>query len=219
MISVVVPVLIRTDEQITMTARCLESAQKTQQDFELVIVETESRYFQDSADIHIYEKKKTNATKSINRGFKVASGDYVVLLTNDVVLDDRWLECLLDCFNSKHDCGLATLATTQLGHAQKDEISEGVWFSVAMMQKEYALFDESYVNSWDDTDLIMKMYLKGFKMYRNFNCVVDHLVGQTQYADTLHRVNFEKNRRNFMNKYSDYKNNRMYKILTEGVIL
>ena len=72
-----------------MTLQCLESSLLTdvpEDDVEYVIVETESDYFKDYADIHIYEAERSTATKSINRAFRVSSGDHVVLLTNDVLL-------------------------------------------------------------------------------------------------------------------------------------
>jgi len=217
-ISVIVPVYITNDAQIAMTMRCLESAKLTKLTYELIIVETCSDYFKDECDIHIYEKEKTTCTKSINRGFKCASGDYVVLLTNDVILKSSWLECLLDCFRIK-DCGLSTLATTQLKHVEQDKIDEGIWFSVAMMKKRSDYFDENYTNSWDDSDLIMRTYIDDKKIYRNFNCVVDHLDGATEHIKADHMDNFMKNREYFINKYKNHTDNRMYKLLTEGYII
>ena len=173
-ISVVIPALVSDDKKLCLTAKCLESAKQTSLDHETIIVETCTDYFKDSCDVHIYEKEKTTATKSINRGLRAANKKYVVLLTNDVILSPGWLECLLDCFTKHPDCGLSTLATTQFNHVKQDKISEGIWFSVAMFKHQDAYFDENFVNSWDDTDFIMRHYLKGLKMYRNYNCVVDH---------------------------------------------
>jgi len=217
MISIVIPIYISSPSGYAMTERCLKSAE-TDIEHELIIVETETDYFKDHCDIHIYEKNRTNATKSINRGFRVASGDKVVLLTNDVVLEQNWLKCLLDCFD-KEDCGLATLATSQLGHKKEDKIEEGIWFSVAMMPRMDNYFDEGYVNSWDDSDLIMRTYLSGNKMYRNFNSIVEHEPGKTMYKQKDHSKNFCNNRDYFKNKYKDCKDHRMYKILTEGWVI
>lgn len=219
-VSVVFPTLISTEDQLLMSKQAIVLAKsKTSIDFEFVIVETDTKYLSNYADIYIHEKNITNATKSINRGFKNCSGDYVVLLTNDVFVDSNWLECLIDCFDKKEDCGLSTLASTQFNHTQEDIIDEGIWFSVAMIPKKYAFFDESYVDSWDDSDIIMNVYKDGLKMYRNYNCVVKHDPGKTQYSKPSHNDNFHKNRKYFMDKWKDKGDKRMYRVLTEGAYL
>lgn len=219
MISVVIPTLISNENQLRMTRKCIALAMtKSRIPFELVIVETNTNYLSELADVYIREKEITNATKSINRGFRNCSGDKVVLLTNDVLVDNYWLECLLACFDKK-DCGLSTLATTQFNHFKQDKIEEGIWFSIAMMNKCDAQFDEKYVNSWDDSDLIMNVYKRGLKMYRNFNCVVQHDPGQTQYKKADHTSNFIKNQEYFKEKWAEDKDTRMYKVFTEGILV
>lgn len=211
--------MIKTSKQLRMTLDCLNSIKRTDLAYELIVVETVSDYLRDFADVHIWEREKTSCTRSINRAFSACRSDYVALVTNDVVLEDNWLERLLQPFKKHSDCGLSTLATSQLGHVRKDEISEGVWFSVAMIPSKKALFDENYVNSWDDTDLVMRTYLEGKKMYRNYNSIVEHHVGATEYLKEDHKTNFEKNRLYFEKKFKDFKDHRMYKILTEGLII
>lgn len=217
-ISVVVPVYISNMAQIPMTHKCLELAKKTMFPFELVIVETGSQYFKDFGDVYIYEKKRGNPNRSINRAFKCCSGELVVLLTNDVFVTDDWLEMLLVCF-TKEDCGLSTLASTQFNHIQQDKIEEGIWFSVAMMKKEDAWLDERFMSTWADTDLITRVYLRGEKMYRNFNCVVEHKPGQTEYQKPDHMVNFYANKERYKEKYKEHSESRIYRVFTEGIIV
>lgn len=219
MVSVVVPVLIRNESQYGMTVRCLEAAKtKTKVDFETVIVETESKYFRDYADVHIYEKKRSSPTKSMNRGFKCSSGDVVVLLTNDVMVSEGWLECLLDCFKIS-DCGLSTLATTQFQMQKQNTIAEGIWFSVAAIPKEDAWFDESYDGAWDDSDLIMRVYQKGKKMYRNWNCVVEHSPGTTLYAEAAHNTRLSHGKATFQRKWLGHEKDWIYNVLVTGYVI
>lgn len=217
-ISVILPTLIKTDKHLGMTLRCIELARKhTDIPFELVIVETGTKYLSDYADLYLHEPEKTTDTKSLNNGFYNASGDYICLLTNDVFVDEKWLDCLLDCFKMP-DCGIATLATDQFNHVKKDEISEGIWFSLAMFPRQDKYFDEAYVNSWNDSDFIMRQYLKGLKSYRNYNCVVKHLIGATQYADKKHYDNYRCNMQIFKGRYKDT-GHRIYDVLTMGIVL
>lgn len=203
-----------------MTKKCILLARsKTKLPFELIIVETCTNYLSEFADIHIYERYKTTDVVSINRGFFASKSDYSVLLTNDVYVSDGWLECLLDCFNRHGDCGLSTLATDQFGHEKSDVISEGIWFSVAMIPKRYAMFSEDFPNSWSDTDLVMNVYDDGYKMYRNYNCVVSHKVGATQYLQKDHDKIFNKNKEFFISKWYNTKCRRIYDILTQGIVI
>jgi glycosyltransferase involved in cell wall biosynthesis len=206
-LSVVVPVLLKSLKHIAMTQKCLDLARKcTQLPFELVIVESGTQHLAEEADVYIYEKKVTTPEISHNRGFKSASGDYIALLTNDVFVSDGWLECLLDCFKIS-DCGASTLGSTQFHHVKNNTIEEGNWWSVVMIKKDVfekvGYYDERYINSWCDTDLLMRMYLSGYKMYRNFNCIVEHLVGQTIYDKPDFHKNYSDGQRLFNEKFQD----------------
>lgn len=223
MITVVIPVYLSKQESFAMTEKCISLAKENSTSrIEWIIVETGSDFFKDEADIHIYEKERSTCTKSINRGFKLATGNKVVLLTNDVYLKPGWDTALEDAFKID-DCGMATVATTQLRHSRENVIKEGIWCSVFMIPnallKQLGYFDENYVNSWDDSDLIMRVYLQGLKMYRNYNVVVDHLIGATHYEDAKHIENYNRNMKYFKDKYEQNKEHRMYKILTEGWVI
>lgn len=219
MIDVVLPAYITNDKQLTMTMQCISKARKnTKLPFNLIIVETVSNYLNDYADIYIYEKNRTTADISINRGFYCCKNEHTVLLTNDVLVEENWLECLMDCFCKKNDCGASTLASNQFFHVKQDKIEEGIWGSVFMIPTRFAKFDENYINSWEDSDLWMNIYNYGKKMYRNFNCVVSHDPGQTVYKDDLTQNNYERNRSYFINKWKD-SNIPLFKVLTEGTIL
>ena len=197
--------------------QCLEAAKKTKLPFELIIVETCSNYLEDFCDIYIHEEEKTTDVKSFNNGFRNCNNDYICLLTNDVIVSDGWLDCLVDCF-SKPDCGIATLATDQFRHKKHKEISEGIWFSVAMWRNEGELFNTDYVNSWNDTDFIIRQYIKGKKSYRNYDCVVHHEIGATQYADAKHYENYRKNKELFKSRYRDC-GLPIYDALINGVVI
>jgi len=186
-ISVVLPVYIKTKEHLAMSVKCLELARKyTKLPYELVIVETCSDYLKDYADVHIYEKERTDVNKSCNKGFKCASGQYIVGLTNDVFVSENWLECLKECFQ-KEDCGISTLASTESGNKKEDKIEEDIYFPITMIPKwlfdKIGYLDEDYKMYWADADFIVKTYKAGYKFYRNFNSVVSHNPGSTLYDE------------------------------------
>ena len=206
-ISVVLPVYIKTKDHLAMSIRCLDMARKnTKLPYELVIVETCSDYLRDYADVHIYEKERTDVNKSSNRSFKCASGEYIVGLTNDVFVGEDWLECLVKCFEIP-DCGIATLASTESGNKKEDKIVEEVYFPLVMFSKQLfdkiGYFDEEYKMYWADADFMVRTYEAGFKMYRNYNCVVEHKPGSTLYDEPRWEAICLEGRQRFNEKHKD----------------
>lgn len=207
-ISVVMPILIKTNEHLSMTNRCIELARgRTAIPFELIIVESGSTYFQDYADLHVYEKNVSTPEIAHNIGFRMACrNNIIVLLTNDVFVGHNWLEVLEATFSAKPDCGLATLATSFFGHEEHDEIAEDYWFDVCAIKREVfeqvGFYDERFNGSFPDRDLLIRAYKEGWKMYRNYNCVVDLAGTQTTVGtNPHHKDNYERGHRLFIEKH------------------
>lgn len=207
-ISVVVPILIKSNKHLAMTTECLNLAKKyTKLSFELIIVESGSNYFIEEADVHIYEKEITTPEISHNRGFKIARGEYITLLTNDTFVNDDWLECLIECFDIQ-DCGLSTLGNARAGHIRHDEIKEDYWFDVAMVARKIfdriGYYDERFIGSWPDTDFLLRAYKADYKMYRNFNCIVDGTEPQaTVGLNPNHNDNYIRGQQLFREKHEN----------------
>jgi GT2 family glycosyltransferase len=205
-VSVIVPVLVNSIEQVAMTIRCIKTAKETTKiPFQVVIVETLTDYFKDLSDVYIWEKEKTNATISLNRAYKAANTEWKVLLTNDVFVKDGWLEAMFECFKQKEDCAVSTLASNQFNHNQSFKIEEGNWWSIALIPQwifdKVGYFDEDFRGVWDDTDMLMRIYRSGLKMYRNFSVVVDHLIGESHYDNPKHLENYQHGEKLFYEKH------------------
>jgi hypothetical protein len=212
MISVVIPIFVTNKEQIDMTSKCIRLAKQhcDVEDVEWVIVETCSQYFIDEADIYIYEAKRTTPVISINRAFQAASGDRIACLSNDVYVSEKWLSSMNDCFKIK-DCGLSTLGTTEFRQTKEDRIIESIYFPVAMIPKKYAHYDSAYKHVFCDTDIVMRVYLDGLKMYQNLNSICDHLSRATLGELPADDERYIADRITFRNKYIDYINTDIYK--------
>lgn len=205
-VSVIVPVLVNSLEQVAMTIRCVKTARETTKiPFEVIIVETLTDYFKDLGDVYIWEKEKTYATVSVNRGLKVSNKAWKVILTNDVFVKEGWLEAMFECFKQNPNCGASTLASNQFNHHQSFKIEEGYWWSVALLPQgifdKVGYLDESFKGVWDDTDLLMRIYRAGYKMYTNYSVVVEHLIGETHYKNPQHTENFQHGQKLFYEKH------------------
>jgi len=146
---------------------------------------------------------------------KISTSDYIVVLTNDVFVSDNWLECLRDCFKLS-DCGISTIASTESRSIKEDKIEEGIWFPLTMtpqwLFKKIGYYDEGYRRYWADTDFILKTYEAGYKMYRNFNCVVEHSPGTTLYNEPDHKQSLLFSRERFREKNKDCKHPMFQKL-------
>ncbi|MEZ4689089.1 MAG: glycosyltransferase family 2 protein [Ignavibacteria bacterium] len=142
-----------------------------------------------------------------NFGLKHCSGEYIVLLNNDTVVETDWLKELLDCITSHKDTGMAqSLVITEgiplryyekngtvnlLGHnvmeifdIDKDgtgEIFQANGCSL-IIKKELAhqlggLFPDEYFAYSEDTYLCMKVKFRGLKIMHTSRSVVRHFGG------------------------------------------
>lgn len=214
-ISVVIPVYLPSNEHREMTdSNILIAKERTQLDVEWIIIETASQDYIDYCDVYVHEHEKTTPNQSVNRGFRCASGDYVIFLANDVTVCDGWIEKMLECFDKHDDCGLATLGNNEHKDTIEDRIKEGLpfFFTVSMMRKDEAYLDQSYDYYFDDTDLIFRLHTKGLKVYKNLKGLVHHKPHST-YGKNTNIPQFEEDRQIFLDKYIDYASDPLYKIL------
>lgn len=187
-VSVVVPCLTEQEWQVELTKAVISIARLTTEvPFELIVAEaagfpSAGGYFSSHGptDVpckHFYNSQKGSANADMNKGMDLASGDVVVLLTNDVFVKPGWLEALLECFERVPDCGMASLGTSDHREQSVNVITEGLWCPLmALRNRPDFRFDaETFPSYWGDSDLVMRVYNAGFRAYRNRRVVCDHL--------------------------------------------
>lgn len=192
-ISVLMPCLFMDDWQPKLAKFAIETARaKTQQSFELVIVETESKMLDDVPDsIYLHRPKITKLTSDLNAAIDKASGDYLVHMGIDLIVGDRWLESMCECFDKFKDCGAATIRVAESGAYvgpidASDSFDEAMYGPLMMWRRrnpsmltedwpEEWKFDEVFRDHSADSDLIMRMYKAGLRSYRNNKAMAWHL--------------------------------------------
>ena len=135
-------------------------------------------------DKYFRNPKKGFANADMNAGMDLATGEIIVLLTNDVFVKPGWLEALVDCFDIP-DCGTASLGTSDHNETAQNIITEGIWCPLmAVVNKSDFRFDaETFPSYWGDTDFMMRIYEDGWRSYRNHRVICDHLGRATNTAD------------------------------------
>ncbi|NDI36230.1 glycosyltransferase [Chengkuizengella sediminis] len=102
-------IIVLSHNQLTYTKKCIESIRKyTYSDYELIVVDNSSQdgtvdYLNKQSDLLvILNKENVGFAKGNNQAVKIASGDVIVFLNNDVVVTEGWLEPLISTlFSSK----------------------------------------------------------------------------------------------------------------------
>ena len=221
-VSVFMPVLIRNDAGFAMTKACVELMRgMTDIDFELVIVETISKRCMNLADKYVWQEEQPGIGRTHNVGFNECSFDLRALMSNDVFVTTGWLEALIAPFKKFDDCGASTIAACELGHKRTPgpEFSEGIYFPCSMWRKQFAYYDEDFVDTWSDADMCMSMYIEGYRMIRNFNAMAHHFWAGTIKPGAEYDKNWQENFERFKEKHVDHKDTYIYKVFTEGIVV
>ena len=231
-VSVVVPCLTEHDWQVDLTQCVIRIAHHTTQvPFELVICEAVGDYLDgksayvpglDWPEPKYYRNpRKGFANADQNAGMDLATGDIVVLLTNDVFVKPGWLEALLECFKIP-DCGMASLGTSDHKEVPAPFITEGLWCPLMALlnRPDFKFNDETFPSYWGDSDLVMTVYNKGYRAYRNRRIVCDHLgrATNTETHPSGRAEEIEAAKGRFIEKHN-HSHTLIYRMLMDGLII
>ena len=202
-ISVVLPLLLPDLFTVALTEFCIKAMrmEAADPDYQLVVVETGSRYFDPQAggpkdpmlriDNWIYRPSKTTYVEDWNVGADAAEGDYLVHMGNDVIVGKHWDKALLEPFEKYNDCGVSSTSAAEPGRRAIGPqqvgplIVEGMFAPMMMFDKEWRL-DPAYEGGYSDSDLIMRIYDAGKRAYRNCasRCIhLDRVTWERAYSD------------------------------------
>lgn len=117
-----VSIIMLTFNQLADTRQCVESLVRyTPGDYELIFVDNGSvdetrAYLEDLKGAHdnvrlIINQENVGFSKANNQGMRIATGEYLLLLNNDVILTAGWLERLLACIDSDPFVGVVGPST------------------------------------------------------------------------------------------------------------
>lgn len=181
MISIILPVIIENEFQYRLTAFTAWAMKSlTKVPNELVIVETKSKLCESLADKYVHNATTSSYTKDWNHGAEAAEGEYLVHIGNDVIVTEGWLEAMSECFETRKDCGIATVAVHEPGHfigptKPQFGIVESFYGAVMMFWKEWRLDSAAYPDQMSDYDLCMQIYASGLRSYRNNANIAYHM--------------------------------------------
>lgn len=228
-LSVIIPVF-NGEETIENCIRSVKNQSITPE--EIVVVDDCSydsthEKLQKISGIKIISHEKNKGVSSArNSGFRASSGNIVVFIDSDTVLEENFLEILVEKFESRHDVsaiGGEEYTVTKTGYANrfrslylsnkfnfKTDTETRVLFGIAMAFRrecllDIGLFDESFVpTGGEDVDICLRiynaryklLYVPNLKVYHYRNDSVKSLVRTGYRYSVLGRKAFAKNQTN-----------------------
>jgi len=202
---------------------CLDSIYNNTKDFELILISVGIR-------------PDFNHSREINRALSIANGKYIILMDDDVVVTENWIDGLINGLKSYPNVGIVgakifdkdgnlnhtggNVSLFEFGWHFKTDIKKPTlrpYVTSACMlitQKAYkkiGKFDENFQKYGQDADYCIRAWEKGLKVVCTPECVVTHLVGATiDMRDDKWRV-WDKDRKYFNNKW--FNSNKYYEIM------
>lgn len=119
-------IVILTHNHLNVTQLCIESIRKYTEPntYELIVVDNAStdgtvQWLSQQQDIRcIFNNQNKGFPVGCNQGAKIATGDNIMYLNNDVVVTEGWLENLLKCLYSQEDIGAVGPVTNNCSYYQ-----------------------------------------------------------------------------------------------------
>lgn len=237
--SVLVSIVILAYNQLEYTKLCVDSLYKYTPhiEFELITVDNGSsdgtkEYFEwlpNTKKVHFSEN--VGGARALNGGVSRADGEYLVFLSNDLIVTSHWLDNLLSCIKSDPQIGMVVPACSASSNFQQVNLE---YKSIAEMQCIARQYNVSNANKWeerirlitygyitrtklffevgqvetaysqggfDDDDFSFKMRRKGYKLIFAKDTFWHHFGSVTISMDYKKHNLLERNRKIFFNKF------------------
>ncbi len=148
-----VSIVILTFNQLQYTKQCVKSIQQhTLEPHEIIFVDNGSRdgtvkwlrkLTQGNPNYKLIENNSNMGfSKGCNQGIRASSGEYLLLLNNDVVVTENWLTGMLECLNSAPDTGFVGPMTNSISGPQR--VMDDTYRSIQDLDRYAKTFRETY---------------------------------------------------------------------------
>jgi len=102
-ISIIMPV----HNELEYTKKCIDSIKKNSGniEFEIIIIDNASEdgtkdFLKKETVKYIYNKENIGVARSWNQGINIATGEYLCIINNDILVCKNWLTSLVQVYNS-----------------------------------------------------------------------------------------------------------------------
>lgn len=208
---IIIPVWAIDPETINVTEAAIESLKG----HEIIIVDNGSTVgggqLREWADLYIRNKTNLGFARAVNQGLRL-SGFPAVVANNDIRVSPNWAEVTEKILKDDPKAGTIHYRMTLYDEPFRDgthtwETGRERWCtgSFLTIAKE-AYYDENYLNSYDDWDLLTSIRKRGLHTIYTTKASYQHLDSFTQkkIVDGERAARNERNREFFKSKHGEY---------------
>lgn len=210
--SIILATLVRKKHHIPMVEKCIEHIKTYSKDYELIIVDDHSTYHSEYlkkvADIYIrHEDVNKGCAVSWNDGLRAATGDHLVVISDDVFVNEGWLECMKNALDLFPNSLASMPAVTHMPSGLKpEEIREWIPACCFMITPRtidtVGYFDERFhPYNYEDVDYWTRIFQSGHTISRDYSVQVKHEEGQVIHSFKDNGVVDKKNRKRYLDKW------------------
>ena len=210
--SVIVLTYPRKPEHLDMLDECMESVIKFS-DAEIILIDNhaplDTSKYKDKVK-YIRMKENAGCAGGWNKGLKTAKGDYIAVISDDVVVKEGYLEAMKEALNTIPDALVSGPGVEKLPNGMGFfGIEENrVWFpgSCFMVTREtlkrVGYFDTQFTPfNYEDVDYWTRVYKAGGKLVRNYSVEVEHKEGQVIHSIEGNNEVDSTNREKYLKKW------------------
>jgi GT2 family glycosyltransferase len=195
--SVIMPIYLVNQDHEEVIWETIHSVLSNDEDFEFIIVndgsKLDTKKFHKFCDVFVDRKKNKGIAPSWNDGLRMARGEYLAVINDDIVVPKGWLGDTVKCFEEFIDVGVAAPRVQHLPDPESGMEIKKSWFpgSCFMLSRDtidkVGYFDEQFVPfNCEDLDYWIRVTNAGLHMARNYDVYVGHKEG-----DVLHDLDYK----------------------------
>lgn len=192
-------ILIAVFNNEEYTDKCIESIKKYTKDYRIILIDNASDKPYPGATIR--NEENLGFVKAINQAIATSTAPYICILNNDTLVEEGWLDKMLEVFEQNPKCGLVGPTTIIADSWQNKENVLKSWNQLPkiarvngmlaffctvikreVIQKVGYLSEEYGMGFGDDDDYCERAKQAGFELYLRGDVVVPH----------YHRSTFKK---------------------------
>jgi len=220
-VNIIIPVYVLNEEILQLTKNTIESLSGHL----ITIIDNGSPmgggYLRSVADTYIRNQTNLGYAKAVNQGIKLLNNEFVAISNNDVRPSKNWDQVARGVFadNDKtYSCHFRMTNYEEPYQYGTSVVYEGKerWCTASFfVVKNPELYDEQFINSYDDWHYFMTARDKGLKTaYTNLACYQHHHSSTQKLIPTREEQN-TKNREHFKRLWGEYPEDRFARMYPE----
>ena len=204
---VIMPCWLINEDLVNLTRSAVDSLGKC----ELIIIDNGSPMgggmLRDMADVYIRNKENLGYAKAVNQGLKLCGkSESVAIANNDIRVSKGWEDIATEILE---DPLVMSVHFRMTPYDEPFNPGDKVWITGKerwctgsfFVMRNSGLYDENFLNSYDDWDMHLRMYRKGFKTAYTNKAVYQHRDSSTQQFIPDRNANDTGNREYFILKH------------------